>query len=89
MESDHCGKFKMVVELCKASGVNFSVMCSANVDMAIKTFHASGEISKEGTYIDETYFVLDPDERKLVDNHSKEICLATHFLFLSSDRLQS
>ena len=56
MKSDHYNKFKTVVEVYKASGINFSVMCSANVDMFIKTLHVSGEISKEGTYKDRIYF---------------------------------
>lgn len=64
-------------------------MCLANVDMAITTLYASGEISKKDTYKDETYFVLKSDKRKLVDNHAKEICLATRFLSLSSNKLHS
>jgi len=36
LESEHYKKFKTAVELCKASGINFSLMCSTNADMAIK-----------------------------------------------------
>ena len=59
MDSDHYNKFKTIVEVCKASGIKLSVMCFANVDTAIKTLHASGNIIKTGTYKDGMYFNLD------------------------------
>jgi len=34
-EPKHHGMFETIVEVCKASGIKFSVMYSANVDMAI------------------------------------------------------
>ena len=48
-EVKHYESFKSIVELCKASGINFAVMCSANTNMAIKTLHATGKISRSGT----------------------------------------
>ena len=81
LESEHYEKFKTVVEVCKASGINFAVMCSANVDMAMSSLQQSG------TYKDGSYFALDPSIRKQVDEKAEEICLATRFLSLSSDKL--
>ena len=81
--------FKTMVEVCKANGVNFSVMCSANVDMAMKTLHKQGKISQGGTYKEGTYFKLTADEREMVDDMAEEICLSTRFLSSSSDRLYS
>ena len=46
-------------------------MCSANVDMAIKSLNLAGEILTSGTYKDGTYFKLTEDERKLVDKKLK------------------
>ena len=89
LESEHYEKFKTIIEVCKASGINFSVMCSANVDMAIKSLNLVGEISTSGTYKDGTYFKLTEDERELVDQKAEEICLATRFLSLSSNKLHS
>ena len=58
-------------------------MCSANVDMAIKSLNLAGEISTSGTYKDGTYFKLTEDERELEDEKAEEICLATRsYLFL-------
>ena len=35
LESEQYDKFKTIVEVCKASGINFASMCSVNVDMAM------------------------------------------------------
>ena len=75
LESEHYEKYKTIIEVCKTSGIKFSVMCSANVDMAIKLLKLAGEISTSGTYKDGTYFKLTEDERKVVDEKSEEICL--------------
>ena len=75
MESYHYNKFKTLLEVCNISGINCIIMYLASVDIDIKTIHASGEIIKEGTYKDRIYFVLDIDERKLLDDHTMEICL--------------
>ena len=64
-------------------------MCSANVDMAIKSLNLTGKISNSGTYKDGTYFKLTEDERKVVDEKSEEICLETRFLSLSSNKIHS
>ena len=89
LESEHYEKYKTIIEVCKASGIKFSVMCSANVDMAIKLLKLAGEMSTSGTYKDGTYFKLTKDERKLVDKKAEGICLATRFLSLSSNKLHS
>jgi len=51
--------------------------------------HSCGKIRKESTYKDGTCFVLDLDKRKPAENHEEEICLATRFLSMSSDKLHS
>ena len=86
-EANHHETFKTIVEVCKASTINFAMMCTANVDMAMKILHNDNKISKNGKYEDGTYFELTKDERKLVDEMAEEICLSTRFLSLSSNRL--
>ena len=88
-EANHYEKFKTIVEVCKANGVNFSVLCSANVDMAIKALYADGKISINGTYKKGTYFALTSNERAMVDEMSEEICLSTRFLSLASNKLHA
>jgi len=65
----------------------FSIMCSANVDMAMKTLFKEGKITKGGSYKDGPYFTLVDDERKIVDSMAEDICLFTRLL--SSNRLHS
>ena len=89
MESHHYEKLKTVVKIYKVSDINFSVMCLVNVDMDIKALHAPNKISKKGTYKDGTSFVLGTDKMKLVNGHTKEICLAVYFLSLSLNKLYS
>ena len=79
--------FKTIVELCKVSGINFVVMCSANANMAIIILHREGKVSKVETYMEETYFTLSADERKAVDDMVEKIFLSTRFLSLSSEKL--
>ena len=88
-EVKHYKSFRSVTEMCKASGVNFATMCSANVNMAMKTLKAEGKISDTGTYEDGTYFQLPNGDRTLVDNMAEEICLSTRFLSLASNKLHS
>ena len=38
-EASHYKKFKTIVEVCKTNGVNFIVICSANVDIPIKVLY--------------------------------------------------
>ena len=85
LEADHYKTFKTMIEICKASGINFAVICSANVYMAMKTLFKAKKITNSGTYKDGTYFKLSDDERKLVDDMAEEICLSTRFLSLSSE----
>ena len=71
--------------MCKASRINFAVMCSANVDMAMAELYATRAITKQVTYKDGGYFKINETERKLVDDRAEEICLSTRFLSLSSN----
>jgi len=84
-EVKHCEKFRSVVEVCNASGVNLALMCTANIDLAIGHLHSKGKISSNGKFDDGVYFELTSDERKLIDNMAEEIFLSTRFLSLSSD----
>ena len=61
-------------------------MCSAKIDMAFKNLHDSNHISSGGTYKGGD-FKLDDATRQLVDEKAEEICLATRFLSLSSNKL--
>ena len=79
-------KIKTIIKVCNASGINFSVMCSANIDMAFKGLHDSKQILSGGTYKGGYYFKLNKATRKLVDEKAEEIFLATHFLSLSSNK---
>ena len=79
--------FKTIVEVCEASGINFAVMCTANVNTAIKTLHDNGKITSNGTYKDGKYFSMSDTDRNMVDDMAEEIYLSTRFLSLSSDRL--
>ena len=51
--------FKTIIEVCKASGINFSVICCANIDMDFKALQDSNQISSGGTYKGGDYFKLD------------------------------
>ena len=84
LASDQYDKFKTVVKGCKVSGINFAVMCSANIDMANVGLKSTGEMTKNATYKSGTYFHLKDDKRKLVDDRAEEIYLSTRFLSLSS-----
>lgn len=57
--------------------------------MSIKTLNDNREIDTKGTYRDGTYFKLSTNNRKLVDNQAEEICLATRFLSLPSNKVHS
>lgn len=52
------------MEVCNASGVNFAVMCTAIIDMAMKTLFRENKISKGGTYKDEGYFDLSKEDTR-------------------------
>jgi len=86
-EANHHEIFKTIVEVCKASTINFALMGTSNVDMAMKALAKSGKISKTGTFKDGTYFNLSEDERALVHDMAEEICLSTRFLPLSSNKI--
>ena len=88
-EANHYEKFRTIIEVCKANGFNFSVLCSVNVDMAIKVLHKQGKLSSTGSYKEGAYFALTSDERLLVDAMAEEIYLSTRFLSLALNRLHS
>jgi len=79
LEADHYEKFKTIIEVCKISGINFALLCMANVDMANKMLNDTVKVTTTVMYKYGTYFQLSTDERKLVDDQAKEICLATRF----------
>ena len=81
--------FSSVTEMCEAISINFAVMCSANVNMAMKTLKIEGKITESGTYKDETYIKLKDDHRTLVDKMARKFCLSTRFLSLASNKLHS
>ena len=88
-EVHHYETFRSVVEMCKASSVNFALLCTANINMAMKELYNEGKITKSGTFDDGSYFRLTPAERKTVDRMAEEICLSVRFLSLSSNALHS
>ena len=48
-ESDHYEKVKTVIEVCKASGVNFPILCTNTVGMAMKGLRDDGNSEIIGT----------------------------------------
>ena len=84
-EADFYIKIKTMVEVCKASGVNFALICTHTVNMAIKKLHSDGELATVGKYEDGFYFSFNDKERELVNDTAEEICIATRLLSLSSD----
>ena len=86
-ELDHHEKSKAMVEVCKASGINFALMCTHNIDAAMKKLSKDGSISVSGTYADRTYSGFSEVHTKLVNGVAEEICMLTRFLSLSNDAL--
>jgi len=87
-ESEHYESVKIIVEVYKASGVNFALLCTHTVDMAMKTLHSEGKIGAAdvpcGKYKDGAYFTLDAAYRALVDETSEEINISVRLLSLAS-----
>ena len=75
-----------MVEVCKASGVNFALMCTYTVDMAMEELYNDRLITKSGKYSDGVYFQLNSDEQKLVNDKAEEICITTRLLSLAADK---
>ena len=88
-EVKHFDTFKSVVEMCKASGINFALLYTANVDISMKHLKFTGKIKTGGIFKDGGYFGLNNDDRALVDKMSEEIYLSTKFLSLASEKLHS
>ena len=80
-------RFHSIVEVCKASCVNFAILCTSNVDIMIESLHSKGKITKTGKYKDEVYSTLTKEERALVDKTVENFCLETRFLLLAADNL--
>ena len=88
MELYHYETVKVLVRVCKVSDVNFPMLYTHTVDMAMamKTLHSEGETTSRGNYKDGSYFKLPNNERELVDERAEEICIATRLLSLSSNK---
>ena len=68
MENYHYEMVKTVVEVCKASGVNFPLLCAHTVDMAFKILHEETALKDDNNdalplqkYSDGDYFKLNDD----------------------------
>ena len=59
-EPAHYKSVKTLVEVAKVSGVNFAMLCTYNIDYAMKALYSAGDISSEGTYDDGTKMVRKP-----------------------------
>ena len=86
LESDHYEMIKTMVEVCKASGVNFALLFTHTIDMAVSILNNEGEISLTGKYKNGIYLKLNDNERELVNDRADEICITTSFLSLSSNK---
>ena len=75
-----------MVEVYKASGVNFALLCTNTVDMLMDMLKNENVITKTNKYKDGVYFELDKVERARVDDRAKEICISKQLLSLSSNR---
>ena len=61
-EVKHYETYKSVIEMCKASKVNFALLCTDNIDMSMNTLRNEGKITTTGTYANGDYFKLtDPE----------------------------
>ena len=85
-EADHYETVKTMVEVCKASGVNFPMLCIHTVNMAMNMLHTEGEIFQTGKYKDSVYFRLNENKIDLVNDRVDEIYIATKLLSLSSNK---
>ena len=75
-----------MLEICKESGVNFVLMCTHTVDMAMKTLSKEKCITHPGKYMDGGYYKLSVEDRELVDKKAEEICITARLLSLSSNK---
>ena len=88
LEADYYELVKTVIEVRKVSGVNFALLCTNTVDMAMEKLHDEGVLTnKLKSYKDGGYFVLDEDKRNAVNERADEICIATRLLSLSSKKI--
>jgi len=71
LKADHYETVKTTVVVCKASGVNFSLMCTYTVDMAMEELYNDRLITQSEKYSDGVYFQLNTDEKKLVNRQSR------------------
>ena len=71
---------KTIVEVCKASGINFPLLYTHTIDMAIKSLNKEDAITATGGYKDGTYFSLGQAMREVVSQRAEEICIANRML---------
>ena len=94
-EAEHYETIRTLIKVCIASGVNFALMCTHTVDMAMEVIAKDGnlkgtdgaKINTPSKWNDGGYFALDKDSRELVDVKVEEICIATRLLSLSSTKI--
>ena len=67
MEVEHYKTIKTIFEVWKASGVNFALMCTHTVDMAMQQLNAEIKIATAEKYKDGDYFKATDNERVLID----------------------
>ena len=75
-----------MVDVYKASGVNFALLFTHTVVMVVNMLHNEGEISLTGKYKNCVYLKLNDNERELVNDRAEESCIATRLLSLSSNK---
>ena len=71
IETDHYETINIIVEVYKASGVNFALMCTHTADMAISTLAIEGIISEREKFKDGIYIDLSDAERRLVNDKAQ------------------
>ena len=89
-ESEHYDSVKTIAEVCNAIIVNFALMCTHTIDMAMKTLHSEGYIEVGvpcRKYKDGSYFKLDEIKRALIDEKAKEINISIRLLSLVLKKL--
>ena len=88
-EIKHYDTFRSVVEMCKASGVDLSLLCTANIDMAMKDLFVKSKINLNGSFKYGVYLKLNDDGQALVNKTTEEFFLSITFLLLASNNIYS
>ena len=82
----HYETYKSMVEMYKTSKINFVLLYTENIDMALTILRAESKITATGLYNVGAYR-LKESKQVLVDKMVAEIYLSTRFLSLGSDKL--